>query len=499
MAAEQSPAKAGIARLQSAAALLAVGRLEDAALAARKAATEGATPESVLHVLGAIAHAGPGADAGAIGRALAATTPDPQALALAATLLVEAGCVDEAVDVYDRALPYLGREQAAIAQFSKADALFYLGRWDDAAVGYTAVDRRQLSDTASALLRSRLRVLTLEAQSPLLWQGSLADLERASKAEGPAGAADLYTLAQVQQVLGDPVHALESFAALSGRFPTLVAGVVGEQHWLALSSRLSTLIAENRALDALALHRAGWADALLPRVTDPQVLSVVAAEYARAGLSASALAAWRVVADVERRGALDSRETVLAITQLYVDQAAYVDAIDAAAWFRKHPLPLERRGEVALLEGRALVGLGKTAEAREKFRLAARSTASSASATARVALLDAATGACEAAIPVLATVAAEPPDDLDRVVLNDALVACMVSTGNEAGAAAPALLSAGDTPDAKTQSMRTYQAMRLSGAATPGILTDAAESAPGVWGQLAREERAHRELTARLK
>ena len=488
-----------LGHLQAAAALAHVGEWEPAAAAAKLAAKAGAPPEHVLYLLGAIsAQTAPG-QGGAVARALAATSPEPAALALAGRMLLEAGCGAEALGALARAAPYLDSRGAARATLSIGDAQVLTGDLDAAARSYAQISGRRLSRDRAAILRSRTRILSIERASAATWPGLLAELKRDATDAGPAAAGSLYALAQAYDLLGEDAEAVTAYSTLARRFPTLLEGMVGAQHWSALETRLSVLLDAGRPLDALALHRAGWHDGLTPAVDQPSVLARVATAYGKAGLPATALSTWATIAEIERTHQLDSRETVLAIAQLYVHAGAYADALDSVAWLKRHPLPQDRRGEVALLEGHAHQGLGETSLARASFQVAAGVEATRKAASAHVALLDADTAACERAIPALTSAADDPPEGIDPATLGDALVRCHLATGNPEAAVAPALIAAGTTADDAARGVRTWQAARLTPDAGGGLLAEAASASPGVWGQLAREEQAHKAFVADFK
>lgn len=488
-----------IAYLQAASAFLTVGEWERAEGAAKLAADAGAPPEHVLHVLGAIsAHRFPG-QGGALGRSLAATSPNPEALLLAGQLLLEAGCGTESLAVLHRALPYLNRRDAAVATLWAADSHMLLGDLDAAARTYAEVSARRLDPERAAILRGRTRILAIEQASAATWAGPLAELARDASENNPASAAALFALAQAYDILGENGESVQTYATLSRRFPSLVASVAGKQHWSALERRFDQLLDAGRDMDALALHRSGWDDGLIPHVDDPAALARIANAYGETEFPDAALATWRTVADIERVHKLDSRETVLAIANLYVEAGAFADALDSVAWLKRHPLPSARRGEVALLEGRAHVGLRDVAKARSSFGTALASASTQPAAAARIALLDADNGACPVAIEPLTTALAAPPAGVDPTSLSDALVRCHLAAGNPEAAAVPALVAAGATTDDGTRALRTWQASRLSPDAAGGKLAEAAATSPGVWGQLAREEQAQREFAVRMK
>lgn len=490
------------ARFQEARVRLAVRQWAAAATAAQDAAAAGGAPEVALEVVALAAHHT--ADPAALGyaRALAATSVDPEAQLVAASLLVDGGCAGEAVPLLQGLVRQTEGTTRELARLFLGDGHLAHGNVDDAARAYASARPSGLPLDAQRVLRGRTRLLALLAVPPARWGSALPDLERAAELPGPGGLESLYEVAQVRAHLGLAEESLDAYARLVRRAPSLALGHVGAELTGAWKERSAALFAERHVVEALALHRGAWTPALAVHLADPAPLRQIAEGYAEAGLPGRALETWQAVADLERRDHLDGRETVRQLARLYAATGDHADALDAIGWLRKQKSTREEAEALDILEGDAALQSGDRERARAVWGHAKTSTTAGVYARARIGLLDADAGDCVAALPALDEAAAGAPmAGVDDRIVHEARLRCYVATGRAADATTEAVATAGLAGDDRERDWTTWRARRMDvdGAAPARpLLADAAAASSGIWGDLAREEAAHRTFVDQL-
>lgn len=499
-AAERRGPHADAAWFQAAKAQLAVRQWDAAARSARAAATSGGAPEYTALVLGVREWATGGPNQAAYGRVLAATAADEGGQLMAGVLLSEGDCAAEAVAPLERALATIGGARRPIAQMLLAEATLRAGDLDGATRMYAAVDGNALNLDSRRLLRTRTLLLALLRGPAATWSAQVPDLTRDAALPGASGQDSLYVLAQVQAAIGDEKASIDAYANLLRREPRLAPGQAGRElvrHWIA---RSDALIAEDRVVEALSLHRGLWTAALAPHVADLASLRTLASGYAVAGLPDRAMETWRTVADQERARGLDGRGSVVELLRLYVATGANDDALDAVAWLRREGIDATMKDTVALLEGDAALQTQETQRARHAWASIPARSPLHLAAAARIGLLDATEGDCAGAIPALdAAAAAAPLPEVDDEVVHEARFRCMVAMGRDPEAASEARMLAGLAASDRAASWQTWRASRLAeggSAPPPAMLAASVAKTPGIWGALAAEETRHRSFVA---
>lgn len=491
------------AHYQAARAQLATQSWAAAEASARHGVDAGGAPEVAVEVLAAVQLATVGPDGAGYGRVLVASAVSPEAQLLGGVLLAQGGCVVEARAAYARAARFTDGPRRELARLLLADSYLFAGDLAAAAEALASVRGVALDAETRRVLRGRTRLLSMLHDAPGRWASYLPDASRDAELPGEAGAEALYVLAQLYAHLGEERESLEAYASLVRRYPRLGDGPLADRYAAAWSARMGRMLDEGRTLDALALHRATWSPELAARLDDVDLLRRIAMRYAETGLRGHALAVWREIADIERTRGWDGRDSVRSLARLYVETGNYEDAMDAVQWLRRQRPDAEAAGEYALLEGRAALLAGDPDRARRAWADAARAPSHAVEARARVALLDARDGHCEAATaPLQEAAAAAPIPDVSDLLVREALVRCLLAAGRTEEATVEATRVAGLATDPTTRDIATWRAARLEAdtdAPPTPLLADAAAASPGIWGALAREEAAQRSFSAQAR
>lgn len=491
-------AKAGAppaAWFQAARSQLAVRNWSEAEKSARAAVGAGGARELALQVVAIVEWATGGQESAGYGRALASVAIDPEAQILAGALLADGGCIAEAREVFVRAVVDTEGPVRETARMLLAESALANGDLIGASRALTSVEGAALDLDTRRVLRGRTRLLAILGAPPATWGSFLPGATVDAQFPGEAGAESLYVVAQLHAHLGDDRAAVDAFAELIRRYPRLQDGRVAVEFTGAWKARVEQAFAEERPMDALALHRSAWSPALAGNLFDPEPLRRIAAAYSAVGLRESALKVWRDVADLERVQGIDGRDSVRQLAWLYVATGHDEDALDSVEWLRRQDAGPEETAEYALIEGVAAHQAGRSVQARRAWEQAAASPRFAARAQVRLALLDASDGRCTEAIGPLELAAGAPPgDDVDHGLIREALLRCLVAIGRVPDAAQLAVRTAGLSADDDTRDWSTWRAARLDGTiGTPPrpLLAAAAHGSTGLWGALAREEAAH--------
>ncbi len=483
------------ARFQAARSQLAVRNWAAAEASARLAVEAGGARELALQVVAIVEWATGGADSAGYGRALASVAVDPEAQILAGALLADGGCIAEGRELYVRAVVDTEGPVRETAQMLLAESALATGDLFAASRSLTAVQGTALDLDTRRVLRGRSRLLAILEAPPSTWGSFLPGATADAQLPGEAGAESLYVVAQLHKHLGDDRAAVDAFAELVRRYPRLEEGRVAVEFTGAWKARVERAFAEDRPMDALALHRAAWSPALARNLFDPEPLRRIAAAYGAVGLRESALKVWRDVADLERVQGIDGRDSVRQLAWLYVATGHDEDALDSVEWLRRQGGGPEENAEYALIEGVAAQHAGRSVQARRAWELAAASPRFGARAQVRLALLDASDGRCSEAIePLELAVQRGPGDDVDDGLVREALLRCLLAVGRVPDAAQEAVRTAGLSAADDQRGCSTWRAARLDGVAGASprpLLADAAQSSTGLWGALAREEASH--------
>lgn len=394
----------GLAQIQRAGALLRIERWEEAEDAAWAAWRFGAPEEAVLEVLGVVALARPERPLAPLGRALAAASPRPEVQLLAGLLLSREGCVREALPLLAGAEGGTTGEAQQVARLLRADALLLAGDPLGADSVLARLDDRRLRPDWRGMGHARSRLVPLLLQPANDWLHALPGLQGAAQAHTVEGAESLWLLGQIYERLGEQRSALDAYAELVGRHRKLAQGGPGRRLAALWLERSRTLLALGREFDALSLHTAVWRPSLGAALTEPGPLARLAEGYRRAGLPDRALEVLRDLHEVQGRLGLDQRTTALHVAELYVEGGRVEEALESVHWLRSAALDPDTAAAVDAVEAAAEERRGHGAAARAAWRRAARSGRLEMRARARIALLDAAEGHCEAALPELEAV-----------------------------------------------------------------------------------------------
>ena len=483
--------------LDQAQSAFALGRFDDGRAFCVDAHTAGAPEAQVVECL-AVASLGTATPAPApTGRALARASGRPDSLLLAAQLLQMDGRHREALPLLQAIVESGDPEVADRANASLGEAHFYLGDYEAARVAWRSVTTGELGQ----LVWARQRLLLLITQGPASWPTEVPDLYLRSEDEGVVGAEALYLLGQINEGLGDSEGAATHYHDLMSRYPTRSARAdVAARQWAVLRFRMDQLHRANRHLELVSLHRDRWNGLLEAQVDDPTPLTWVASAYDALGLPQQALDIQRDVFAVNTRLDRSDPAAVLQLARLYSRTEHHADALETIDWLRAAGIPRELRGPVHLLEGDAYAALKQEPQALRAWRTAALSEDTRREATARMALADAASERCDAAVPALKGLALdlEAPEVRDgRVHL--ALAMCLDAQGDDEGTAMAAKAAAGRLEDEVSRRYAMWLADKAArDAGQEDLVTEAVRSGDDLWAALGRENEAHEAFTALL-
>lgn len=478
-------APAAVTTLQRAGAELAAGDWEAARTAASDARGFLADDEPVREIEGVLALVTANPPPAGAGRALAAATARPQPSLLAGALLLSDGCATEAIPVLARATHDPGH--SPMARLLLVDALLLGGEVRSAESAMAELSDQQVPPRWAALLRSRAMLLTLLNESPDAWPTMVPTLEALGRGDDGAAAESLFLLAQIGETLGDTRLTIDSLAALVDRHRGLVAGEPGRRLAAAWQSRVTLLLAEGRDLDALALHAGAWRPGLLAHLADPTPLHQLAEVDERYGLYGPALDLMQTSFELEGGRGLDDRGSVLAIARLYRLSGRPTEATESLDFLALRPSDPTLAAEVAMLRAGLHADAGEVEAARALYATVRKPAPLWAAARLSAAMLDAHSGGCAEALPVLATPPDPLPASISRAELADDHARCLDALGRHDEARAVTSAAIGALVDADARAF----AVRAAGTSTGAGPAD-------VWTRLQAEDGAQVALQARL-
>lgn len=478
----------GLALLQRASALLAVGQWEAARATAAEARAAGAEEEHVLEIEGYVSLVTGTTDQAAAGRALAAVSTRAAPSLVAGALLLRAGCANEAETALMRAGQETDASRYAMAHLLLVDARLHGGDLRGAEEAIGDVSALRIPARWVPLLRARARLLTLLRQSPDAWAGMIPTLEAVSRKPDDEGTEALWLLGQMGQLLGDSRLVLDSWGELVDRHRDFLAGEPGARLAGAWTARVRTLLAEDRELDALAMHAGVWRAGLLQHLTDPTPLRQLGEIDERYGLYEPALDMMRATAQVEGQQGLDDRTTLLTIARLYRRSARPDEAGETLDFLATRPADPVFGARAALLRAALLEDAGNLDGARSLYDTITAPPAEAMEARLRQAMLNSHTDHCAEAIPVFASKPDPLPATISPAQLADDEARCLANLERptEAEAAAAQAVSALADADAAAFAARL--------AASP----PSAKPRTDIWSRLREEDLAYAALKARL-
>jgi tetratricopeptide (TPR) repeat protein len=475
----------GVALLQRAGALLQARDWEGARVTAVAAAREGASLVHALKIQGIAALFSDEFPGPAVGLALSALQPHPDAALVAGAVLLRSGCFVDATAPLRRSVE--GNPPGSeMGKLLLADALLLAGDVAGAEDVLKELRSHDVPRRWAGPLRTRSRLAAMLRESPTTWPAMIPTLERQGRQWDEEGAEALFLLGQIGERLGDEPRALESYGALVDRWRSLARGEPGRRLHQAWSQRLSALLKTNRDTDALALHNAFWRRSLASWVVDTTPLAEVARAYARIGLHEQALDTLTTLADVEGQRGLDDRNTILEIAEAYRATGRLDEAMDTLDFLARRKPDPALEGRARMVRGRVLLEQGDSEAARAWFASVEGAPPLIAEAVLRIGLLDAAAGRCENAIKLLPATPSDLVSDPSPGVVLAARSQCLRALGKEdegrgtAAAASTRLLDEGSA-----------SALGYVGGVPPK------DGAADIWEKLARADAYWEELRAR--
>ena len=491
---EQDAAWPSSAWMHLARSEVALGRSEAARGHCAQAAEVRHREAEALECLGLVSLETADPPPGPTGRALARASARPESLLLAGQLLQAEGRHDEAEPLLSAALRGLDA-LAPNAWAALGDARFHQHDGEGARRAWSEV----AGDAALGdVVRARKHALVMAEDGPKSWPDHLPELYGMADAGGPAGAEALYLLAQATETLGDLDGAAGHLARLLDEHAGIAAGSDAPRRlWRSLERRTHQLHRDGRTVELLAHWGDTWRPALEPQVQDVRTLRLVASAYRSVDLPAEALDVHRLLFGVHTRLGSQDSDDLVEMAELYL-------AVDRAEECL-HTLDFARRqgdvevGATWLIEGDALVALGRSDDAMLAYRKAVLAPGTRTAATVRMALVDTEAGRCDRATPALLDLTrqkVEPPELADGQA-HLALARCLMADGRADEAAVVAREAAGRSTDELTRRYATWLAVEASGAEEP-LLTASLASDDDLWAALGREMEADAAFEAEL-
>ena len=467
-----------VAALQRAGAHLLAHDWEQARTVAKAAASAGA-PEAPALAIEAIASLfdvpprGP-----AVGIALAAISPEPEHGLIAGALMLRAGCHSLAAAALERGAFAHIDIQVAMASLLVADARLLSGNIGGAEEALNELRAHQVPVAWQGSLAARSRLIAMLREPPTSWPTMIPALSARSRGWGAESAEALFLLGQIGDRLGDEWLALDSYAKLVDRWRPYVRGEPGRRLLAAWRLRTSDLLKGGEDADALAVHGGYWRPTLAAILDDPAPLSALARAYTRLGLHDAALEALTAVAGIEGRRKMDDRATILEIARAYDATGRLVELSDTLDFLAARPPDPKLNAQATLLRGRLHERRGQLDAARVVWLGITSPPEVAREAAYRVALLDAGSGRCGAALDRLPSdpeaESVPAPGILLAARARCLLVIGRIDEGRRTANAAAELLT---DPNA-------VAALRYLAATPP---TDSAED---IWAKLARAQRS---------
>lgn len=431
---------------------------------------------------------------GPTGRALARSSGRPIDLLLAGQLLVASGHPSEAaplLDAAERSLP--PGPLLRMAQATQGDAAFLQGDLDSARRHWTdAGPQGELGRTVWL----RQRTVELVRTGPTTWTSILPDLVRFQDSDEPVAADAYYLEAQIAGWLSEPEGELVALGGLVERFPHRAASSdAAERLWAALDVRLSDLTRQGRWLDVAATWHDHYHPVLEPIAWAEPLQGVVQA-YEVLGLPQEALDVQRTAFAIETRRGTSSPIGLIRLARLYEETDHAQDALRTLDFLDGEGLPTELRGAAWLIRGDAWMRLDDAETARGWWMRAAKRPETRDPAELRLALDDAESGRCQAALPRLTALAERDPDlvPMRDGRLHLVLARCLVEAGDTDAATLAARDAAGRSDDPEVARFATWLAQRQG----DPMVEQALRADTDLWAVLSNESDAQADFNAAI-
>ncbi len=415
--------------LQRAGAQLAVQDWAGAASSASEARALGADEALLLRIEGIAKWMTPSEDPVAAGRALASTASSGAAALVAGELLLRGGCPAEAEAVLARSIHDSDGQVAAMSLRLLMDARILLGDLPGADAALQELTTSPEAQHWVPLLRSRSSLLNMLKQPPDAWAPMVPMLERVGRGEGDDANESLYLLGQVSEVLGDPRLAIYAWTTLADRDRRFMTGDPGLRLMRAWQSRVQTLLAEGKDLDALSVHDGLWRPGLAAHMVDPTPLYELAAAAGRLSMYEPALDLMRTASEIEGEHALDDRASILTIARLYRLSGRTPEAIQSLDVLASRPPDPVITAGLTLERAAIQEEAGDDDGAVALYNTVGSPPAEAAEAAVRRAMIDARDGRCDAALLVFGAPPDPFPAGLSRAEMDEDQARCLLAAG----------------------------------------------------------------------
>jgi predicted negative regulator of RcsB-dependent stress response len=417
--------------------------------------------------------------------ALLGVSARPESWLLAADLLQRDGRYAASVRVLAGLEARVPPQLAQVAALREGDALLATGDPVGAARAY--------EHAPEPIATVRRLHATLLQKKTTTWTQAIPELRRLARADDRGAAEALYLLSQIHRIFGENKSAMAVLNEIDTRFPAVFEDSEGTNELLAVyQSTLGPLVEQRRWVETAALHRETWSDRLMAASTDHRFLLPIADAFEALGLPEEARNVLRDAFYILNRREGDDPALVLRLAHLYADEGRQAEAMETLDYLASRDLPEAYRGQRAMLLGQVLASMGQDAEAKKAYASAALHPETRDEAQIRLALMDAAAGRCQDAIPSLQRLLlpermlAHRTDPLPFL----ALARCLMSEGRESEAARVAREAAGriDSPDdARAAGYMAFDPAGAEGEAA-AMQREALLAEPDIWARLGLED-----------
>jgi len=460
---------------------LACHRWDEAREHLRAAYRYGARESAIVEGLGVVS-----LETGVPGRALTAqvmtrVTGRPEALLLAAELLQRDGYYAESRPMLEALVGRVEGQTAQRVALRLGDARLMAGERDAAVRAYR--------DAPKKLGEFRVLMVELLEKGPAEWAASVPQFSVMSKEKGEVGAEALYLLSQIDTILGTQVDAIADLSQLIRRHREIAqASDVPERMWAVYKERQRMLIAQEKWFDSAALHEGAWHPVVRRAVKDPTILINVVKAYEKTGLPNRALHLSREIFPMLLRAGVDDTNLVIDLARLYGEAGYPKDGLKTLKYLRSRKVPPGRRAEVAMLAAQMRESEGDATGTARELRRAATDPRYRDEAMAWLGRMDAESGRCKIAIPVLwaKLMSAKGRTQFTESRPYLALARCLAAEGDGVRAASAAKAAAGRSDSREEARYATY----LAAMATEwqdGMVRDSLASGDDIWAALSKD------------
>lgn len=460
--------------LRRAEAAMTIGNHEDARYSCYQAHRRDARDGQVLACLGLLALAGGDPAPAATGRALAHVAQTATERLVAGELLLRGGQYAEAVAPLSAAMPDLHGSRLELAAIALGDAWLLQGEVDRAHEAYLRAPHVQLD----GVIRARELMVRMIRGGVRNWPQWMPDVDALAREGGPQGAEALFLAAQVQERYQDDESAAALYAATWDLYPAVRDSDIPVRLLAACGRRVAGLARDARDAEVVAVFDACWRHELTEHVANTHMFTAAARAYGRLGLAEQAfdvqLELTTVLASVGREDPVE----IATLAEFALGANRPEQALDTLRYGQRRATTVAQRAHLDLVEGRALLALGRRDETLVALQRAAADPTVLPAAKRYLAIAELRAGRCAEGLDgVGSTLAAAPLPEASPGEVEILAVRCAAQLGRAADVLAYAGLAIERARDEWTPQearwIATLVAARAGVALPEGLRSDA--------------------------